>query len=73
MDLSSIKQVVTLESDKEVNRYLEAGWTLLSVYTTAYDSIGPGVNNLTPHFVLGWADGEPQYPKEESLPGITRL
>ena len=65
MDCAAIKRVVTLENDRDVNKYLEYGWTLLTIYTTVCDDMGAGLNNQAPRFILGWANGEPQYPQDD--------
>lgn len=66
MDLSKITKIETLQSPDAVNEYLALGWVLTAIYTTAYDTSYPGCNHQTPHYVLGWLDGEPRYPEPET-------
>ena len=66
MDLSTVTKAEVLNSPKEVNKYLALGWVLASLYTTAYDTEGPGVHHHTQHYVMCWAGDDPQYPEPES-------
>ena len=68
MDLSAVTKVTVLERYDSVNKHLGAGWKLLSLYTTAYDTQYPGCNSQTQHYVLGWVGDNPQYPTESNKP-----
>ena len=65
MELTDVTRVETLTSSAEVNKYLDLGWKLINTYTTAYDTIGPGCNHLTIHFVIAWVGPDPQFPSDE--------
>lgn len=62
MELSEITKVVDLTSNKDANEYLALGWKTIGFYTTAYADF-PG-STQTPHYVLGWAGDDPQYPEK---------
>jgi len=66
MNYSEVTKVVELQSQNEVNKYLDLGWKLLEIYKTTYDTCGPGANHQTAHFVLGWTGGEPKYPEQDA-------
>lgn len=70
MDLSQIKSVVTLYSDKDVNKYLASGWELVVVHQWSnYGDSGS-------QFILGWTKTDepvhpnlsPDYGDEEIIP-----
>ena len=65
MDLYAVSKMEEMTDIKKVNQYLELGWKLLHIYSTAYDTRFPGANFQTAHYVIGWLDGEPQYPPKE--------
>ena len=65
MELSAVTKVEVLSDYREVNRYLALGWFLASLYTTAYDTEGPGIHYQTQHYVMCWAGDNPQYPEPE--------
>ena len=74
MEFADVVKVVELGDFKKVNQYLDLGWKLLTIYKTAYDNQTPGINYQYPHYVLGWTDGEPNYPEEppyKPMPGGT--
>ena len=61
--LASVRKVEELTNYNQVNAYLELGWALIAVYTTAYHTEGPAANHQTPHYIIGWMNGEPKYPE----------
>ena len=65
MDYSLVKKVEELINPKEVNRYLDLGWKLLQVYTTATDTDNPFVKDQCAFYVVGWTEGEPKYPEPD--------
>lgn len=69
MELCNVVKVEEMESYSKVNEYLALGWKLLAFYTTAYDAEGSGSNHQSPHYVLGWHEGEPVYPPKTDLWG----
>lgn len=73
MELAEITQVAELTRVQDVNKYLDLGWHIIKVYTTAYDTEGPGCNHQSVHFVMAWTGADPQYPEEPSVPGVTVL
>ncbi len=74
-DLTEMIEVFETNCFSESNWYLNAGWVLLAVYTTTYDTVGPAVNNLTVHYVLGWSKqlGNPKHKPSADLPSSITL
>ena len=68
MKLSQVTKVEELKYSENVNQYLSLGWKLLDIYKTAADTFPPSSNHQTIHYVLGWLDGEPQYPPKDDWP-----
>ena len=63
MNYSDVVKVEVFTDYKTVNEYLNLGWTLLSIYTTAYDTQQPGCNHQTANYILGWKYSlEREYP-----------
>lgn len=78
MEYQNIKEIVEVINWAEANEHLKLGWSLINIYNTVTDDVGPLANDLTPHYVLGWIGENPKYPpkekkKETRLPGITYL
>lgn len=64
-DISNTNEIVTVTSDKEAKKYLEAGWRLTLAY--AEDSGGERPSQ-SPRFVLGWRESGPAtYPENRSV------
>jgi len=52
------------DSAKQVNEYLNLGWTLIDTFVVGYGD--PRERIETMHYVLGWQGlGEPRRPKEQ--------
>lgn len=69
MEISDVVKIEEVTDRYTANKYIELGWKLLHIYTTGYDSKPPMVYHQTPHFILGWTNGEPVYPKSETSDG----
>ena len=65
MELSDVVRVEELTHYVVVNDYLALGWKLLDIYKTAADYVLPASNHQTPHYILGWINGEPKYPEKD--------
>jgi hypothetical protein len=78
-NLNEVVEIVDARS-YEVNRYLKAGWRLLSIYLADCGERNP---SQTPHYVLGWIPpervegrfyeedyGRPVYPGRETAGSI---
>lgn len=64
MDLKDIKFILDLDSESNVNKYLQKGWVLINTYTTTHD---PDIckNHLYMHYIIGAPVGV-DYSKELS-------
>ena len=65
VDYSKITRIEDLDDAGTANEYLALGWVVLQIYTTAYDTEPPRCFHQKAHYVMGWFDGEPTYPKRD--------
>lgn len=70
MEYSDIRKIEVVTNPSKANEFLDIGWLLLNIYTTAYDTQPPGSNHQTANYVLGWpfsfVHDKPQYPGTKS-------
>lgn len=64
MEFSDVVRIEEIADFNKANKFLDLGWKLLAFYKTVYDDRPPGINYQYPHHVLGWIDGEPEYPAD---------
>lgn len=70
MELTEITRLEEFTSIELANKYLELGWKVVQVYTTAYDTEPPRCAHQTAHYVLAWFGENPRCLEPEKTYGI---
>lgn len=64
MAIEDTKEIVELKSNQDVNKYLKAGWVLISQYIIDVGELGAPSGK--PRFILSWQDAQnaPVHPED---------